>query len=318
MVLTGAEMGRLNADTVQIFVGDTSTAARGASLTIGDLAVDTSRIRKGLELYAGSAVDVRITETVAPTGASVAATRFQIGAADATIGDWTPKTIQVIADGGGAIGQATTTGGTEFTGVRAFGEVQLNARDSILIGYQDFIDKLATAAPGDVPALVKTLVPPQGANGPAILLAGGQVALRANRIAQQNTSPASALTPTGLYVSGGLLLGRTTAPADGPAPDLIELSGALVDGATVLVNQSAALTNLVSFGDGVRASQTYRLNGCIIRQPGNCTAQGGTPDSGLALNRLTALQLLEAQNTGVSEDPTVASATNEEIWRDPE
>ncbi|CAN7247943.1 hypothetical protein LJR225_001123 [Phenylobacterium sp. LjRoot225] len=314
-ILTNAQFNKLDADTVQIFAGDTSGAMRGAGLAIGALSVDLARIRSRLELYAGSNADVLITRAFAPSTEAANSTLLRIGAADATVGNWTPRSIRIIADDGGSIGQSTTTDGRIFTGVRAFGAVELNARESILMGYQSFIDRLATATPDEVPALVRALSAPQGENGPLMLLTAGSLSLRAGRIGQQDTSNPTSLTRTGIYINGPLFLGTTEPGANAVGPELIELSGAINNGSVVLVNESAALTNLINLN---RPDPYYRLNSCVILQTGACSAQGGTPDTGFSPNRLTTLQLIDPQDAGVAEDPTVASATNEEIWRDPE
>jgi hypothetical protein len=170
-----------------------------------------------------------------------------------------------------------------------------------------------------VAALVSTFSAPQGPNGPRMLLTAGSLSLRAARIGAQDTSSPGSATRTGIYINGPLFLGRVQPGANGAvAPDLVELSGAINNGSVVLVNGSAALTNLINLGDGGRPGPYYRLNSCVILQTGACNAQGGTPNVGLDPNRLTAVQLLDRQDGGAAEDPTVASATNEEIWRDPE
>jgi filamentous hemagglutinin family protein len=319
MVVTNGQFNRIDAATVQIFAGDSSGAARGAELTVGALAVDVARIRSRLELYAGADADVMMRGGFAPSSEIANATLLRIGAGDARLGNWTPRSIRIIADNGGAIGQSITTDGRVFTGVRAFGSVELNARDSILAGYQAFIDRLASAQPGEVAALVSTFSAPQGPNGPRMLLTAGSLSLRAARIGAQDTSSPGSATRTGIYINGPLFLGRVQPGANGAvAPDLVELSGAINNGSVVLVNGSAALTNLINLGDGGRPGPYYRLNSCVILQTGACNAQGGTPNVGLDPNRLTAVQLLDRQDGGAAEDPTVASATNEEIWRDPE
>jgi filamentous hemagglutinin family protein len=319
MVVTNGQFNRIDAPTVQIFAGDSSAGARGAELTIGALAVDVTRIRNRLELYAGSDADVLIRGGFAPSTEASNTTLLRIGAGDATLGNWTPRSIRIIADNGGAIGQSTTADGRVFTDVRAFGSVELNARDSILAGYQAFVDRLASAQPGEVAALVSTFSAPQGPSGPRMLLTAGSLSLRAARIGAQDTSSPGSATRTGIYVNGPLFLARVQPGSNGAvAPDLIELSGAINNGSVVLVNGSAALTNLIHLGEGGRPGPYYRLNSCVILQTGACNAQGGTPNVGLDPNRLTAVQLLDRQDGGAAEDPTVASATNEEIWRDPE
>jgi len=313
MVLTAAQLNRIDADTVQIFAGDTSNGVRGAGLTIGALAVDVGRIRSSLELYAGPEADVIIARALAPSSSGTNATRLRIGAADALVGAWTPRSIRIVADDGGAIGYATTPDGRTFANVRAFGSVELNARDSILAGYQIFLDRIATAQPSEVVALLKTLTAPQGPNGPAMLLTAGALTMRAGRIAQQDTSSPVSLTRTGLYVNGLLTLGGTGATG----PDMIELYGAISNGSTVLTNENAPLSRNIVLEDGVRPSQSYRLNTCTILSQAACTAQGGAP-SITGPHRINRLQLFDSRDAGVTEDPTAASATNEEIWRDPE
>jgi hypothetical protein len=312
--LNQATIDSLNAKVVRIFAGDTSAPASTAgAVNIGALTIDPAKIRSRLEIYGGK--DVTISGLFAPSVNAPGLT-LQIGAANG--GSWTPESVRIIADNGGAIGYAD--GLTPRTGLRAFGGVELNATGGIFAGYQSAIDKVEAAAPNDVPALVKTFVAPRREGKPAVLIAANQLTLRGGRIFQQDTSQTADPTRTGIYVgAGGLLLGRTTQSAAGGAalPDLIELSGVIDNGSVVLTNESAALSNLVTLGDGVRPKQNYRLNTCVILQQGNCTAQGGTPDTGVRPS-LTLLQLLEQQGSGASEDPTAASATNEEIWRDPE
>jgi filamentous hemagglutinin len=315
-VLSSAALGRISADRVQIFAGDTASSQRGAALIVGTLGVDTTKVRSALELYAGGQADVTITGGLAPVAGGVSGTLLRIGAPNALVGDWTPRSIRIIADNGGAIGAATTGDGMSFSGVRAFGAVELNAVDSILAGYQTFVDKLALAQAGDVPGLVKTLPAPARAGGPPVLIAAGSLTLRAGKIAQQDTSSALGVTRTGIYVADGPL--QIGGAAAGAGPDFVELYGAIGDGASVLTGASASLSSQIHLVDGTTPQQSYRLNTCVILQQAACTPNAGMPDLGVGALRTAALQVLDRQDAGAIEDPTVASATNEEIWRDPQ
>ncbi len=327
MAISDEQFNRIDAATVQVFAGDTSGAARGSSLTIGALNVDTAKIRTALELYAGDAAEVRINGAFAPSNGTANSTLVRIGAATAT-GNWTPKGLKVIANTGGSIGASTTTNGRDFSGIRAFGSVELNATGDILMGYQDFIDKLLTTSAAEVANAVKAVIAPQGANGPYMLLTAGSLTLRANgKIAQQDTSSVGSLTRTGIYLTGSatnpltLTLGRTSTATDASTlklPEFIELYGAVNNGSTVLANENVALSNLIVFDNGVTPGQYYRLNTCVIFQQGNCSPTGGAPNLNIAPDRLTGLNLVDRTNTLGAADPTVASATNEEIWSDTE
>jgi hypothetical protein len=287
-------------------------------------------VKTAIELYAGSGAEVRITGVFAPSSGAANGTTVRIGAPNANVGNWTPKSIKVIADNGGSIGFSTTTDGRTFNGIRAFGLVELNAKNDILMGYQDFIDKLSATDAADVFNVVKTFHAAQGPNGSRMLLTAGGLTLRADgKVAQQDTSPLAALTRTGIFLTGAvpgpagtplLTLGRATPGVAGvpTMPQYIELYGAVKSNVTVLANENVALSNLIAFGPGVSPSQYYRLNTCVIFQTGNCTPAGGVPNTNIAPDRLTVLNIVDRTNAGGAADPTVASATNEEIWKAPE
>jgi hypothetical protein len=315
--LDQAAFDHIVADQVQLLAGDSSGALRGAGVTVGALSVNVDRIRSSLELYAGPSAAVQIVGRFAPS--RTAPLGLQIGLPSAGAGAWTPQTIRVVSDNGGSIGYSVTRDGVTFLDQAAFGAVELNAVDSILAGSQAFIDKLATVSPGGVASVVKTFTAEQAPGGGSrVLMTTGALTLRADRIASQDTSIKDSLVRTGLLVTGELRLGRTVPDASGVAlPDVVELYGAIRSGPTLLINENAALSNQIVLIDGVRPRQFYRLNTCVILQPGACTATGGAPQFS-APNQFTRLELLDRQDSGVSDDPTVASATNEEIWRDPE
>ena len=325
MSLDQAQIDRIDAATLQIFAGDTSGTMRGGAISIGALAIDVAKIRSALELYAGPNAEVRITGVFAPSSGAANATALRIGA-NGTTGNWTPKTIKVIADNGGAIGFSTTTDGRAFDGVRAFGTVELNATTDILMGYQDFIDKLSVTSAADVANVVKAFHAAQGPSGSRMLLTAGALTLRADgKVAQQDMSPLGALTRTGIFLSGAPKAGDPSLTIDGMTtgslgtvtlPQYVELYGAMKSNVTVLANENAALSNLIAVK--VKPSQYYRLNTCVILQTGACSPAGGPPNTKIAPERLTALDVANQIDTGAAADPTVASATNEEIWKSPE
>ncbi|HEV7383830.1 MAG TPA: hypothetical protein VGN89_03045, partial [Phenylobacterium sp.] len=325
MELSNDQINLINAATLQIFAGDTSSAMRGAALQIGTLSIDVAKVKTALQLYAGSGAEVRITGVFAPSTTAANSTVVSIGA-NAMAGNWAPKTIKIIADNGGSIGFSTTRDGRVFNGVRAFGAVELNATTDILMGFQDFIDKMMATNAADVANVVKTFHAAQGPNGSQMLVTAGALSLRADgKVAQQDTSPIAGLTRTGIFLTGSptaggaeLTIGSITASTLGTVvmPQYVELYGAMKSNVTVLANESTALSNLTVLL--VRPSQYYRLNTCVIFQAGNCTPAGGAPNTNIAPDRLTALNILDRTNAAGAADPTVASATNEEIWKSPE
>jgi filamentous hemagglutinin family protein len=318
VTLSGEQIGRIDAPVLQIFLGDTSGQMRGGNLSIGTLAIDTAKIRTSLELYAGGLSDIVITGAFAPGSTATNTTTLRIGAADAA-GNWTPRSIRIVANNGGSIGSALTTGGRTFTDVRAFGVVELNAKGDILMGYQDFIDRLAMTQAASVPQAVKGIIAPQTTSGPRILLTAGALILRADgKVAQQDTGGLLGTTPTGLYLLGGgtpqLLLGRTSATPG--LPEYIELNGALTSGQTVMVGESVSLLAGIAFDRGVSPSGYYRLNTCAILQQGSCMPSNGHPTISIPPEQLTGLTLEDRTAAAGAADPTVASATNEEVWKD--
>ena len=325
--LSSRQIGLIDAPTVQIFVGDSAGTQRGAALAIGSLDIDVARIRTSLELYAGPQAEVGIFGAFAPSSGGANTTAVRIGAPNAGVGGWTPKAIRVVANNGGSIGVSTTTGGRTFTDVRAFGAVELNARGDILMGYQDFIDRLSTTSAASVAGVVKSLIAPQTTGGARMLITAGTLTLRADgKVAQQDTAGLLGSTPSGLYLLGGaagapqLLLGRTSlSPPGAPGlPEFIELNGALTSATGAMTGQSVSLASVIAFDKGVTPSQYYRLNTCAILQQGSCMPSTGHPTISIAPDQLTGLTLEDHTAAGGTADPTVASATNEEVWKDPD
>ncbi|HLZ77442.1 hypothetical protein [Phenylobacterium sp.] len=326
VALSSSAIGLIDAPTLQIFLGDSSGTMRGAGLSIGTLNIDVAKIKTSLELYAGAASQVVISGAFAPSSGGVNSTMVRIGAPNADVGDWTPGSIRVIANSGGSIGVSTTVTGRTFSDIRAFGSVELNATNDILIGYQDFIDKLSATSAAGVSSAVRVLTAPQTLGGQRMLITAGTLTLRANgKVAQQDTEGLLGNNPMGLYLFGGsatvpqLVLGRTSGKSVGAVtlPDYIELNGALTTAATILTGTNASLANVIAFANGVTPSAYYRINSCAIMQPGSCTSSSVHSTVSIAPDQLTNLTVQDRTAAAGTADPTVASATNEESWKDP-
>ncbi len=326
VALSSSSIGLIDAPTLQIFLGDTSGSKRGAALSIGNLNIDVAKIKTSLELYAGAASQVVISGAFAPSAGGANSTMVRIGAPNADVGDWTPGSIRVIANSGGSIGVSTTVTGRTFSDIRAFGSVELNATNDILIGYQDFIDKLSATSAAGVSQAVKALLAPQTVGGQRMLITAGTLTLRANgKVAQQDTEGLLGNNPTGLYLFGGsatapqLVLGRTSGKSVGALtlPDFIELNGAVTTGTTILTGPNASLASGIAFANGVAPSAYYRLNSCAIMQPGSCTSSSVHSSVSISPDQLTNLTVQDRTAAAGTADPTVASATNEESWKDP-
>ena len=325
VALSSSTIGLIDAPTLQIFLGDSSGTMRGSALSIGTLNIDVTKIKTSLELYAGSASQVVISGALAPSAGGANSTTLRIGAPNADVGDWTPGSIRVIANTGGSIGVSTTVGGRTFGDVRAFGAVELNATNDILFGYQDFIDKMLATTASGVSSAVRVLTAPQTAGGQRMLITAGTLTLRANgKVAQQDTEGLLGNNPMGLYLFGGsatapqLVLGRTSAKSVGALtlPDYIELNGALTTGVTVLTGTNASLASVIAFANGVTPNPYYRLNSCAIMQPGSCTSSSVHSSVSISPDQLTNLTVQDRTAAAGTADPTVASATNEESWKD--
>jgi hypothetical protein len=67
----------------------------------------------------------------------------------------------------------------------------------------------------------------------------------------------------------------------------------------------------------VTPSAFYRLNSCAILQPGSCTSSTVHASVNLSPDQLINLTVQDHTASAGIADPTVASATNEESWKDP-
>ena len=114
-----------------------------------------------------------------------------------------------------------------------------------------------------------------------------------------------------------LVLGRTSSKTIGDLPSFIELNGALTTGVTILTGSSASLSNMIAFEKDVTPNPFYRLNSCAILQPGSCTSSTVHASVNLSPDQLINLTVQDHTASAGIADPTVASATNEESWKDP-
>ena len=349
-VLSNADFGKLQAGAITLFAGDTSGTQRGGALLIGKLDVNDATVG-ALNLFAGSSAKVTITGQFAPTkGATPDAptsTVVRIGAKNgATGGNWTPDSILVENDGGGAvsgsIGQGTNALTNDPTAVRAFQSVQLNAVNNILFGTPDFVAKMADPAttPDQVAGISRLQGPVSGPGGPVLFLTAGSLTMRADGKLIQQDSSGFGVAYTGMFLTGAgvdaavpsqalvagpgtmLTIGRTdgglSAGSPSATPAVVELylnlrdpNGAIYSGTNV------ALAPRIGFEPGTGPFQLYHVNSCVIGEQGVCTPLSN-PSTNIRPNDLTAGSLPKGVDLPDVEDSTVTGAANEEIWRKPE
>ncbi len=336
-LLDSTEFSRLSAGTIDVYAGSTAGNERTkGTIEVGDLKIGDSSV----SVFAGSGITVTVKGTVQPTANGKGSLR--IGAPSTESGtagfmdNWTPSTIHVLADTGSIGVGAAARGPGDTTVTQGFNAVELNAINSIYLATGDFrttVETLQTAlqvfqANGNAvqnPGVAR-------AGAPAAYVAAVNLALRANqRIVGQNTSGAvvngGLASNTGLIVgtpanAGRIAIGRTGSapPVDGnppppKRPDIVDLYGVLGGDNTFLGNDQVGLS--ARLGVLVDRSQFYRFNNCVIGEAGNC-APITQPNVDVRPEQLTNLNLDDRDDEDVVPDPTVASAGNEEIWKDPE
>ena len=83
-----------------------------------------------------------------------------------------------------------------------------------------------------------------------------------------------------------------------------------------MTGQSVSLAAGIAFDKGVSPSAYYRLNSCAILQPGSCMPSNVHSNISISPDQLTALTVEDQTAAAGTADPTVASATNEEVWKE--
>ncbi|MCC7267792.1 MAG: filamentous hemagglutinin N-terminal domain-containing protein [Caulobacteraceae bacterium] len=317
LVIDNAEFQRIHVtDQASFYAGPTTAASPRGDITVLDLSVDLSRVPR-LNLYAGTGNDVRVTGVLAPTASGGV---LNIGSSDAA---WRPRRILVS----GSIGAASGSPQAGFTGVRAFGQVNLAATDDIIIGSQRFIDLIipTPASEIDIARGLPSGAAPTADEAGRVFLAAGTLSLAANdRIVQQNTGTAA--DQNGLYLANALTGSRGDTVLTLGSTPLVDLFGGFIDQAGVLqTGLQAALAPELRRPADAPFLRTVRFNGCSIGSASGCVVSGG-PETGFRIeefllarpDQITDQPLLSTAPEAEDEDetdPVVTGAGNEEIWR---
>jgi len=339
-VFDGADFGQLRVTgQTRFYAGSTTGSARG-DLTLQTLNINTANTPNVVFLV-GSGNSAMVQGVVAPTASGGT---LRIG--DANDLSWRPASILVT----GALGAATfANNGANYTGVRAFNEVRLAARQDILFGSQRFISLIqgTPISAIDIAAGQPAGSAPVGDEVGKVFVATGRLEVSADgKAVQQNTAPVGSGGTAGLFFTGAFNPALIIDP-----PRIVELWGAAA-GADGRVVTGSALGSGISFAvvdtngnpisrpDGAQ----YRFNACDVGTS-NCpvistpASGGGTGDmssgvltardrlgddtdatvDALGAEALTSppvlLTLSEPPSDDIVTDPVVTGTGSEEIWR---
>lgn len=317
LTLDNSELGRIKADALTLYAGNTTNATARGDVQIGDATLDGGAV-KTLTVLAGSANTVSVLGTVAPVTANSG--NLVIGGAKAYDG-WTPKSIYVT----GALGKpgpAPTQAGV------ALKSVSLNAVNDVLIGSPTFVTAVTAAEDhggANVINITRGLpigVAPTAENLNKTIVTTGALTLRADGyVVQQNTGAVG--TQGGVFITNpdhlanALVLGRTgTGAGAALTPNLIDLSLSITNASgTVLGRQIAASSPAISL-ENLQHSDFYRVNGCGIGASSSCTPLPNTIVD-IRINKLVEGVQISTESPPAIDDPTITGAGNEEIWRSP-
>ncbi|MBU1376044.1 MAG: filamentous hemagglutinin N-terminal domain-containing protein [Alphaproteobacteria bacterium] len=337
-VLDATDFGQLRVSGVtRIYAGSTTGAARG-DLTLQDLAINTANT-PSVAFLVGSGNNALVQGMVAPTASGGT---IRIG--DATDLSWRPASILVT----GALGAATFAGATNYTGIRAFSEVRLAARQDILFGSPRFIALIqgTPVSAIDIAAGLPVGSSPIGNEVGKVFVSTGRLEVSSEgKAVQQNTAPVGSGGTAGLYFTGAFNPALIIDP-----PRIVELWGAIAGSNGQVITGSAAgsgLTFTVVDTNGQPISRpdgaAYRFNACDVGTT-NCPvisapSSGGSGSADMNAGVLTARDLLDDAEAldalgsesltsppvllGVAEvptdeivtDPVVTGTGSEEIWR---
>ncbi|WP_296599944.1 filamentous hemagglutinin N-terminal domain-containing protein [Phenylobacterium sp.] len=341
-VFDGADFGQLRVTgQTRFYAGSTTGSARG-DLTLQNLTVNTAAT-PNVAFLVGSSNTASVQGTVAP---SANGGTLRIG--DASDLSWRPASILVS----GALGAATfANNGASYTGVRAFDEVRLAARQDVLFGSQRFISLIQgtpiTAI--DIAAGQPAGAAPIGDEVGKVFVATGRLEVSADgKAVQQNTAPVGSGGTAGLFFTGAFSPALIIDP-----PRIVELWGALAGADGKVVTGAAAgsgITFTVVDASGNPTTRPdgaqYRFNACDVGT-NNCPVIA-TPASGGGMGDMNAgilttrdrlgdsdqtdasvdalgaetltsppvlLTLSEPPTDEIVTDPVVTGAGSEEIWR---
>jgi len=342
-VFDQTDFGQLRVSgVVRFYAGSTTASARG-DLTLQNLNIDPANTPSVAFLVA-TGNNAMVQGVVAPTASGGT---LRIG--DASNLSWRPSSILVT----GSLGTATfAANGANYTGVRAFNEVRLAARQDILFGSPRFISLIQDTPIADID-IAKGLpagVVPVGDEVGKVFVSTGRLEVSADgKAVQQNTAPPGSGGTAGLYFTGAFNPALIIDP-----PRLVELWGAIA-GANGRVITGADAGAGISFtvvdtnGQPIARPDgaSYRFNACdvgttncpVISAPatsgggmgdmnaGVLTARDllGDPDAtdasidALSSESLTSppvlLGVAEPPTDEIITDPVVTGTGSEEIWR---
>jgi filamentous hemagglutinin family protein len=311
-VLSNSDFSQIRASgQVKVYAGLTTGGPRG-DLTLQDLAINTAAT-PNVTFLVGSGANALVTGTAAPTTSGGV---LRIG--DATDFSWRPNSILIT----GALGAATFSNG-DYTGIRAFDEVRLAARQDILMGSQRFITLIQGTAPEniDLANLQPAGVAPQGPELLKVYVSTGRLEVSAdNKVVQQNAAPSGSVQSVGLLFTGQFRPALIIDP-----PKVVELWGAFAGQNGQFLNgaqANGALTfqivdaagNPIARPDGAN----YRFNSCDVGTS-NCPilASGGSgSDLGSADPGMRARDTL-GDDSDLSEEALIDALSSESLTNPP-
>jgi filamentous hemagglutinin family protein len=283
--VTDAEFQRITVtQEASFYAGSTTSDARG-DLTVQNLSVDPARIPR-LLLAAGNNSDVLVPGVVAP-GVTGGVVTIGEAAADSP---WRPARILVT----GSVGASQGSQDDGYSDVRAFNEVNLNARNDVLIGAQRFISLVANAPPSSIDVMrdMPTGVAPNADERNRVFITAGELTLRGSqRIVQQNTGTNQ--RPNGILLTTQQPGSLTASPAG-----VVDLWGAFRDANG---NVRGGTLDLESGAGG-----SARFNGCDAAQ-GGCGIMSIAAVTQRALDNATLDEIKSPSGDGDDVDPAIAA-----------
>jgi len=342
-VFDNSDFGQLRVSgQTRFYAGSTTGSTRG-DLTLQALTVNPANT-PNVAFLVGSGNTALVQGVVAPTASGGF---LRIG--DASDLAWRPSSILVS----GSLGTATfTNNGANYTGVRAFNEVRLAARQDIIFGSPRFISLIqgTPVSAIDIAAGQPVGSAPIGDEVGKVFVATGRLEVSADgKAVQQNTAPVGTGGTAGLFFTGAFNPALIIDP-----PRIVELWGAIAGSNGQVVTGSAAgsgLTFTVVDANGNPTARPdgaqYRFNACdvgtsncpVIQSPSSGGSGSGDMNSGVLTARdrlgdgdetdatvdalgaeaLTSppvlLSIAEPPTDEIVTDPVVTGTGSEEIWR---
>lgn len=252
MLISAADFQQITVTREASFYAGSTVAPGRGDLTVLDLRVDVARVPQ-LLLAAGGANDIRVTGVLAPITEGGVLT---IGEDDVR-SPWRPGRILVT----GAIGFSRGSPATDYSDLRPFDQVNLNALRDIILGTQRFISLVQAVSPADIniSANRPAGVAPTDSERDRVFLTANSLTLSASdRIVQQNTGTVAA--PNGVLITSRFA--RPGALSVTPAR-VVDLFGAFRNG-----SGSFSRDFQPDIRSGGATTPTIRFNGCVVTDTG--------------------------------------------------